>query len=333
MIRIILHKNPNHHLPLISSTRTIHFTIVIFSPEYENDCGGVQVLFEIARVIGETPKWRAFICNSILRENELCSKYILEEHVNLLDLEKTVILYPEFVKGSPIHQAKHVVRLVLFKLYPEVKSTWRDTDMIYYFSSFGKDDIPKEQLFYCLRNRNFVLERKQPQSGIACMWRKWDHFHTRDQVEKFIPINIINIDKLPSFEDKLNAISSVSTFYCADPYTYWSFIAAFNEVVSIIMPIENMTKWEWAASLFLGDYLQNEFNVHDWTSLLPEFTEEEIKSRQPFGVAWGTDEKEILWAQRTMKYAREQHTAANKLGTQRIASALQTWSSLFDFNK
>lgn len=310
------------------------YSIVLFSPDFADDCGGIQVLFEMARVIDENPNWRALMCTRKNVENSTFTNFIDKDQIRLLDMDKTVVLYPEIVDGNPIPEAKHVARLILFKIDPKIQVTWRETDMIYYFSSFGNDEISTEKLFYCLREQPSELLREQPKERKinSCMWRKWDHFHSEENVQEWMPTDLLNLDRFGTFAEKREKLQSSLTFYSADPYTYWSFIAAFNGAVSVIMPI-NMTKSEWAASLFLGDYLRNEFDPMAYVDTLVEFSQEEIVARQPFGVAWGTDEREILWAKRTMQFAEKQHAAANHLGKQRISSRLADWESLFKQNQ
>ncbi len=309
------------------------YTLVVFSPRFENDCGGIQVLFQIASVVAQKPGWRAFVCdmgNELGFENDLCNRYISIVDMKALNWDRTVVLYPEIVRDSPVPEAKHVVRLVLFKVPDVVRKTWRDTDMVLYFSSFGEERIDPDLLFYCIRERDLTNLKGLTHNGQDLfMWRKGEHFHTDTEIVTWMR-QASGADSFirPSgdFTNQLGEIASASRFFCADPYTYWSFLAAFVGVVSVVMPT-SLTKSQWAHSLFLGDYLDTEFEPAnpEWACLLDEFSLEEIRDRQPFGVAWGGDPREMLWAARTNQFAEEQHKRANLLGHTRMQKALDTW--------
>jgi len=75
-------------------------------------------------------------------------------------------------------------------------------------------------------------------------------------------------------------------FVAYDPYTYWSWKAAMLGAVSVVCPLQGVTKAEWAMSTFVGSYLK-----------------ERNRTKIP-GIAYGWNQVELTYAQETMKDLR-----------------------------
>jgi hypothetical protein len=121
-------------------------------------------------------------------------------------------------------------------------------------------------------------------TGIAWMMRKGPKFHK--QIE--------HIHERPDLIAKLVEGSSMTKadlrkfeyFVTYDPYTYWSWFAAMSGTVSVVYPLANQSKEEWALGTFLGSYLQD------------------VGGREIPGVAYGWEGAEINYARQTMHELR-----------------------------
>jgi hypothetical protein len=160
------------------------------------------------------------------------------------------------------------------------------------------------------------------------MRRKCGNWFTSEEVNEFLSVCDRSVDGY-HYNDILSMIRASDEFRCCDAYSYWSFIAAFVGVTSIVKPIHNTTKEAWCRSLVCSDYIFNRFKPEEFANELPEFSTEEIRQRQPFGVAWGDSVREIEWANKTKHLCYKQQQYIAKYGEETIQTATNEWFTLF----
>jgi hypothetical protein len=255
------------------------------------------------------------------------SEYLTEQDV--IDWDKTIVIYPEDTIGYPLN-AKHIVRWLLFRPIESKYNSWNKTDLIYYFSSFSVNaELPNHKyLMYCIRLREYPYQNTDKIYKSIGMRRKCWNWFTQDEVNEYLSVCDRSVDGY-HYNDIVSMIRASDEFRCCDAYSYWSFIAAFVGVTSIIKPIHNTTKEAWCKSLVCSDYILNKFNPEDYVNELIDYSIEEIKQRQPFGVAWGDNEDEIKWAQKTNHLCYKQQQQVAKYGEETIQNAINDWMTLF----
>lgn len=257
----------------------LHFVIPVAGKKYR-DCGGCDVLWELY--------------HTLLAQNFSASTSFSPS--NAKPDRSVVAVYPEIDSKTWKHGDVHV-RWILAPL--GVKSSkymfknWNEDDFVFnYATSTGKNvpltnilqvvntpvhgdetDISNEELKLYSLNR----------SGIAWLMRKGPLFHA----------NIVPIHNRSGFlstrVDKIITISDLRKFeyfISYDPYTYWTWFAAMMGTVSIVYPLVNVSKKEWARGTFPGAFMEDQGI-------------EEIP-----GVAYGWKDEEIDYARRTMHKLR-----------------------------
>ena len=89
-----------------------------------------------------------------------------------------------------------------------------------------------------------------------------------------------------SNEDYLNLFNNFEYLVCYDPLTFVSFIAALCGCISIVYPVDGLSKEEWIKTTCLKDYFNNNnINV-------------------VYGIAYGLDDLE--WAKNTIHLVEKQ---------------------------
>jgi len=141
-------------------------------------------------------------------------------------------------------------------------------------------DLP-EEIFY-----------KVDRQGTAWTRRKGHKFHS--SIDYFLsmvktlpgPIIELGIDVHGVAKDfTVDNLQKYEYFVSYDPYTYYTYTAAMSGVVSIVHPIANMTKEDWAFGTYVGEYLK----AHGGS--VP-------------GIAYGFSNEEIEYARSTMSELR-----------------------------
>ena len=307
------------------------YLILVYIPGYSDDVGGIQVLYQLAdhihKIVNPDICTVKVVNYMHIKLDDIFSEYLTEH--DIVDWDKTIVIYPEVIVGNPLN-AKNVVRWLLFRPLKGIYDSWSNNDLIYYFSSFSIDtDLPPHKyLMYCIRLRDYPTQETTKTYKSIGMRRKCGKWFTQEEVNDFLAVCDRSVDGY-HYNDILTMIQSSDEFRCCDAYSYWNFIAAFVGVTSIVKPIQNTTKEKWCRSLVCSDYIFNKFKPEDYVSELPEFSIEEIKQRQPFGVAWGTDEHEINWANKTKHLCYLQQQQVAKYGEETIQSAINEWYTIF----
>jgi hypothetical protein len=279
--------NTNTDILNIITSKTLNVLIYPHLPFNLSD-GGTTVHYYLAQVLdnmGLTVK----ICNEFDNNsrNSLFNKFTNKKNI---DIDNTIVIYCEGIKGNPLN-AKYVVRWMLSKLGQNVPlnyyNYWGPNELVYFFNSEkefldSNTQVKMLTLFYINPNiRNLNLERK----GTCHSFRK-----------KFIHNNVTILHKPASFEitrehtqnDYIEIFNKYKQFLCYDPLSFLSIIAAMCGCISIIYPIEGVSKKEYFKKTGLYEYMVDK-NICEI-----------------YGIAYGASDEEINYSRDTLHLVKEQ---------------------------
>jgi solute carrier family 35 (UDP-sugar transporter), member A1/2/3 len=268
----------------------LHFVVAVvggFNPK--GDCGGCNVLWELHHTLAA-------------RNYSTATSF-----QNIPPNSTVVVIYPE-VQAFNYSSIGHIhVRWILapigVKVRKSVTDSWGFENLIFNYATSTGKNIPVSNVLQVVNTPAKGDEtdisdeefRSPNRSGIGWMMRKGPDFHP----------NIIPIHNRPGYNvTKLDGIVTITGlrkyefFVTYDPYTYWTWFAAMQGTVSIVYPLPNVTKTEWALGTFLGSYMQDQ----------------DIKEIP--GVAYGWEDREIEYAKRTMHLVRPFLVSLRKWGAE-----------------
>lgn len=123
---------------------------------------------------------------------------------------------------------------------------------------------------------------KTDRRGTAWTMRKGLSWHSKiDHVHNVLPEPHVEVNHPTAAE-----FLKFEYFVSYDPYTFYSFAAGMSGVISIVHPIANVTKQDWAKGTYVGEYFKQ-------------------KGGDVPGIAYGWSKKEIRHANHTMRELHE----------------------------
>lgn len=162
---------------------------------------------------------------------------------NNFDRDDTIVIYPEIVKNNPLN-AKHIVRWLLFKdkWFSDHSKKYQDNLFFFFQEAFA----PESKKIHCagklqvthLQTEIYFDHQNKERQGTCHAIRKGKNS------QKKIPPESILIDKL-SHEEISLIFNRCQKFISYDPYTLYAQYAAICGCLSIVEPIENLTKEQW----------------------------------------------------------------------------------------
>lgn len=278
--------------------------IVYSTTPYKDTCGGIMVLYELAKTLHSLGNNVSIYCAQRKNQlNPIHSKFASDNDIR----QSTCVIYPEVVTGNPLN-AKLVVRWILMD--PDTRTTtvtptWNKTDLIWYYSSYNKNvDIGDKILFVLNINPLFRITNTSSRFKTCFTIRKESLFHSNPK--HIHPKDSIQIKK-QNQNDLIKIFNECEYFYCYDPYTYLVFIAAMCGCIPIVLPIKGMTKDEWISTLFCGSYFK-------------KYGTNELK-----GIAYGMDE--IEFAKQTLHEAKTQQLDMQKFGIETCKNFVESFKT------
>lgn len=232
----------------IKNKKKIKFRI--FTPEFNTNCGGITVLYVLARELNIL----GFESKIITFSGSCPINIIYNNYTNKDDVNDCIIIYPEIVRGNPL-KVKKIIRWMLCDLGKNcdinIYKSWNKTDIIYYYSSYtsAKNNIKYLNCVHIYEKyKNYNLNNR---NNSCYEYRKAHKFHKN--IVSLHNKNDINLDK----NNIVNIFNNSKYYYCYDPYTYNMVLAGLCGCIPIIYPIAGMSKKEWTDSLYCKDYLKS----------------------------------------------------------------------------
>jgi hypothetical protein len=258
--------------------------------EYSNNCGGIVVQYYLAQILDKIGVKVRIKLNNNYIPNNIYNNY----DNNDFELKDTIVIYGETIKGNPLN-APNIIRWILAELGiisgKHIYKTWGLNDLVYYFNSELKFLKEPDKLNNIYKNLSLLYidpifkNINQERYGYCHTFRKTE-FHKN--ISLIHPQNSFEITREHKQEDYFHLFNKYEYFVSYDPLTFLSIIAAICGCISIIYPIEGISKKDWLKMTALADYL-NDKNL------------ESI-----YGIAYGYSFKEISNAYSTLPLVKDQ---------------------------
>ena len=226
-------------------TKNNKLKILIYTPIFDINCGGVVVMHNLARLINElnNPNIYAklFIINEIRYKNIFCNYFSYIEDID----DNTVVVYPEIITGNPLN-AKHVLRWILLDLGIEMSlnhyENWGKKDLVYFWETkettnkyFKQLSCPwLNNIFY---NKGLDFNKRHK----TCYLIKKGRL-THKNINFYHDKNSICLDNITSLKEKCEIFNECKYFYCYDPNTMYIIYALLCGCIPIIYPLEDVSK-------------------------------------------------------------------------------------------
>jgi hypothetical protein len=269
--------------------------------------GGTVAQFNLGKIIDELGyNVRMKTPNNYVAKTNIFDKFYDPSFANFDD-DNTVVIYCEGTIGNPL-QSKKTVRWMLSELGRNVPvsfvKSWDNNELVYFFNSESKFSPDNRNIFKLLTSiyinpifRNLELSR----SGWCHTIRKI-FFHKQGTVNFFHPPDSFEVTR--SETKYLQIFNQYEYFVSYDPLTFLSIIAALCGCISIVYPLQGVTKQDYYKTLCIHQYLTE--------------TKEDL-----YGVAYGNGSDEIEWARSTLPLVKEQWNAFERYQKKTVESFLE----------
>jgi hypothetical protein len=280
-----------------ANLNTTNVIIYTHNTIHLND-GGTTVQYYLAQLLDMNGVRVRIIkdINDINRNVNLLNNIFDTYHNNdYINIDNSVVIYCEAIGGNPL-KAPKVVRWMLAELganapYGMVNS-WGKDELIYYFNSEQKFKKAPEKVGSVYKllttvyiNPSIKIYNKEKRDGYCHAFRK---MHLHKKINMIHPSNSFEITRNHSQEDYIEIFNNHKYFISYDPLTFLSIIAALCGCISIVYPIEGVTKERWLEMTAIkGFFNQNKIN-------------------NIYGIAYGNTPDEIEYAENTIHLVKEQ---------------------------
>mmetsp|Transcript_45901 Transcript_45901/g.111190 ORF Transcript_45901/g.111190 Transcript_45901/m.111190 type:complete len:416 (+) Transcript_45901:142-1389(+) len=265
-------------------------------------CGGCMVIWELYDSLIEMG-----ISTTISKWSKCPKDKVLSDPIAR---NKTIVFVnPEYIDSTCVGSGNRVqVRWILAPLqsyyeYGDGKKAWNfrywgEEDLVFNYCSSAAahpELLPSSNILQVISNPKegdrFDLYHQQSEvsnntdhrQGTAFVVRKGSRWHKNmDRFHRRLPEPHRELKK---FDDAV--LRKFEYFVSYDPYTFYSFSAAMLGAISIVHPLDNTTKQDWAEGTYVGEYLKAK------------------RLDNVPGIAYGPVKAEIDFAKETMPKLRE----------------------------
>jgi hypothetical protein len=269
-------------------------------PNFSFEDGGTVVQYNLGKLLDEelNQMVRMYPFSGIESPNPIFNKFYKPTDFPIDD--NTVVIYCEGTLGNPLG-VKNVVRWMLSVLGQNVPhsflDTWARNELVYHFNSESRffDYPDRKGVFYKMLSCIYINpEIKQTNFGNregSCFAIGKPHFipNKNHHSRNYIKIHDDNSCEIIRHESQGRCIEKFNTykyFYCYDSNSFLTFMAAMCGCISIVYPVEGMSKSEWVKTTAAKDYLNS------------------VGEEKLYGVAYGVEE--ISFAESTLHLAKKQ---------------------------
>ncbi len=227
--------------------------IVIYTPPLNDLCGGIMVLYSLIQKINNINDniiGLIYAYDHKEYPNNFCNNFFNPFWMD----DNTVVIYPETITGNPLN-AKYVIRWILLDLGLEVSHdhyiNWNKDDIVYHWEpSFLKNT---KQLVNIWINP-IIKNYQQQERNINCYAFKkmqWiPQTLNQTEIQYYHTTQDTNLDKV-SVAEAVDVFNRSKLFYCYDPNTFFSIMAPLCGCVTVLHPLNNLTKKEYFRSRIL----------------------------------------------------------------------------------
>ncbi len=258
--------------------------------KYDKSNGGIVVQYYLAEKLDLMGEQVRLFDRFKSTQNDFNINYYNNDFV--LD-DNTMVIYCEGIKENPLN-AKNVTRWLLSELGMNVRSNsykkWGHNDLVYYFNYERKiydkfktnNDIYKSMSLIYIDN-NICNYNINERNGYCYTIRKGKI----DQNNIYHPVGSFEITRKHSQKDYIEFFNKYKYFISYDPLTFLNIISALCGCISIIYPLNNVSKKEWYRTTIIARYLEE-------------------NNEDLYGIAYGNSIEEISFASTTIDKVKEQ---------------------------
>jgi hypothetical protein len=257
--------------------------IVVHMPHLFNPgIGGIVVTYELANILDKFGERVRIYTSYSNKKNPLFNNIYLDD----FDTNDCVVIYTELFQSNPLNIPR-VVRWILAPL-KALDSTWKNNDLVYYFNSelrFENKIGDYKMLTDLYISPMFKKYNMNDRSGTCFHYRKKYLYKTITKLHNDSDYELHGGHSLEHFVDVFNRHQFLVLY---DPLCFYAMMAPFCGCVSIVHPIEGLTKFEWMTKYIMG--LSNYFIDKNVNNV--------------YGIAYGIED--IEYAKSTIHLAYEQ---------------------------
>jgi hypothetical protein len=248
------------------------FKIIIYYPyPFSKDSGGVMILCYFAIKINEILKDKLvylFNDNTTIINTEDFYFDNFTKDINF-NKENTIVIYAEGVVGNPLN-AKYVIRWILAELSInspiDIYKSWGKDDLVYYFNKEDRMNNNPEKIGSIYKmltliylNPKVTIINFEKRNGWCFTYRKSNIHKNIDIIH---PLEAYELDRFISQDKCVEAFNTYKYFVCYDPLTFLYMMSLLCGCITILHPIEGMTKKEWLKISLFNEYMEDN-NIDD----------------------------------------------------------------------
>ncbi len=252
--------------------------------------GGVVVQYYLASILDKIGV-KVRLHSEIIIKNPLFNNFYDDDFK--ID-DNLVVIYCEGIKGNPLN-APNVVRWMLSELGKNIPYqylyTWGKKELVYYFNTERKfEEFPHKigniykQLTCLYVNPKIKQTNYGHRSGTCITFRKKKMYNSH--ITYIHPNGSFEITEEHSQDDYIHFFNQYEYFISYDPLTFISIIATICGCISIVYPIDGVSKYKWLQMTALWPYLK----ANNLANL--------------YGIAYGMDDVE--YAKKTIHLVKNQ---------------------------
>jgi hypothetical protein len=250
--------------------------------------GGTTVQYYLASLLDKLGIKVRMYTSSFINKNNIFNNFYNDD----FDINNTIVIYCEGINGNPLN-APYIVRWMLSELGKNVPydyvNTWGKNELVYYFNSEPKIVNNPSDFFKFLTviyiNPSIKNYNLNERSNYCYTYRK-SFYHKN--VNIIHPTDSFEISRAHSQEDYIELFNKYKYFVSYDPLTFLTIIAPLCGCISIVHPIENVTKEGWLKTSALYQYFKEKGNF------------------DIYGIAYGNSSEELEFAQNTIHLVKDQ---------------------------
>lgn len=274
--------------------------IVIYTPPIDVNCGGIMVLYNLAKTINDLKKDNLqsyiYTYDHVTHPNSFCNNFY---NPFLID-DNTIVIYPETIIGNPLG-AKHVIRWILLDLGFEVSKNqykmWDPDDIVYHWEPTQLKN--SKQLVNIWVNPSIQKYNHTDTRPSNCYaFKKLHNVKFHEKITTYHnDKKDTNIDKL-SIEETVKVFNNSSIFYCYDPNTFYAIMATLCGCVTVVHPLKDTSR---------DAYFQSRITCHPSGFCYDA------------GLAYGNSKQEIDKAKQSVNDANNQFSRLRSLWDSTVA--------------
>ena len=255
--------------------------------------GGIVVQYYLAQVLDRLGiNVKIYNVHDNNAKNIIFNKFVND--INTIDFNNTIVIYCEGILNNPL-DAKYVVRWMLSKLGQNVPhlnyNSWGENELVYFFNNeidMVNNNIPRKMLslFYIHPN---IKAHNFKRNGLCYTIRKGmnqNHF----KLGRFKELPRFEITREHNQQQYVTIFNNFEYFISYDALTFLNIIAALCGCISIIYPVEGVSKQEYFKMTAFYDYMVDK-NI-----------------TEIYGLAYGFSDEEINYSKSTLHLVKDQMT-------------------------